>query len=430
MRRELLFSLAGFLGGFVVAAFVFWTPAAIPLEGTDTNAGKGTSGSLRESTVAAIPEGRRPLVVAAGEGGSIEAPGPATTPEAKAPAEIFHEAIGSLKGLDAGKRQAAVEALVRRLRAAGPEGLKVLRDYFSAGQDVKFQNGYAKVDGQYVMVPTLRASLLVALQGWDGPEAVELTREILRSTPRLSEASLAIAQLEKRAPGVYRAEAIQTLLELATATGTEDKDAWMNGSNGLISAMVTFKAPELQPAAEALVTKNPWLATQYLNALNSLPADVRSAALGRFFANEALAKNFTANPWSLGAMNYGEPVVAQNVARIFSSSTDKKFRENFLMNFASSGMWSASGNAAQPSTAEKVARYQQKLLFLEQIRPYANTPVLQERWQDAAAAVQVAIANPDKAQIGAMRAQTGGGATIIQSGGSGTVQFIEVNPSK
>jgi thioredoxin-like negative regulator of GroEL len=439
MRREILFSLVGFLGGFVIAAAVFWEPAGKTAKVGETAAAAPVAREPKHESAGADAngQGRRPIVVAVGESEGASQIQPAVA-EVKAPAEIFHEVIGTLKGLDPNKRQAVIEDLVKKLRAAGPEGLKVLRDYFRAGQDVKFQNGYAKVNGQFVATPSLRAALITSLGGWDGPEAVELTREILRTTPRMSEASLAIAQLETRAPGAYRAEAIQTLQELATSS--DDKESWMMGNNGLFDAIKQFKATELLPAAEAAVEKNPWSVQQYIAVLGTLPADVRSSALQRLFANETISKSMTSNPYALQSMNYSEPVVAQNVARLFEASKDKRFRENFLTNFANTGGFAnfgtavaGGGNVAKESTADRVARLQTRLSFLEQIRPYANTPVLQERWQDAATDLQKAIANPEKAQTGTMRVQVGGGAgTLIMNGsGDGTaIQILQTNPGK
>lgn len=439
MRREILFSLVGFLGGFVIAAAVFWEPGGKTAEVAPTTA---AAPAFRESQhesagAAANGQGRRPIVVAAGESEGTGEIRPAVA-EARPPAEIFHEVIGTLKGLEPNKRQAVIDDLIKKLRAAGPEGLKVLGDYFRAGQDVKFQNGFAKVNGQFVAIPSLRAALINALGGWDGPEAVELTREILRTTPRMSEASLAIAQLEKRAPGAYRAEAIQTLQELATSS--DDKESWMMGNNGLFDAIKLFKATELLPAAEAAVAKNPWSVQQYIATLGTLPPDVRSSALQRLFANEAITKSMTSNPYALGSMNYREPVVAQNVARLFESSKDKRFRENFLTNFANSGGFAGfgtpvagGGTVAAESTADRVARLQSRLSFLDQIRPYANTPVLQERWQDAATDLQKAIANPGQAQTGVMRVQAGGGGgsfIINGSGDGGSIQVLQPTPGK
>ena len=438
MRREILFSLLGFLGGFVVAGVVFWQPAAH--EKGEAASAPNISPVQHETSAGAgggSEHGRRPLVVAAGQNG-VSAPVADGTPQAKSVAEIFHEAMGTLGGLDQTKRQAALDSLVKQLRAAGPEGLQVMRDFFHAGRDVKFQGGYSMVNGKVVQTPSLRASLLNALGEWDGKEAVDLTREILQTTPRMSEASLAISQLEKKAPGVYREEAIRTLQQLAAAPA--EKDGWTDGGSALFDAMKYFKAAELVPAAEASAAKNPWSAAQFVQALAAMPSDVRTPALQRLFANENVVKNLSSNPYMLQSLNYAEPVVAQNVAQIFANNTDKKFRENFLTSFSSqrAAYFGNSGlGSAQPaSSAERVTQLQGKLSFLDQIAPQCNTPVLQERLQDARAEVQKAITAPPDASransSGATSFQVGGfggvaGGTLIQTD---NVQIIQTQPVK
>ena len=439
MRREVLFSLVGFLGGFVAAAIVFWQPVA-PAEGTPKPVVTEAVSPRSSTPVTAGEHARRPLVVSARENEGV-APIADSAPQAKGPAEIFHEAIGGLKNMDPNRRQAAIESLMKQLRAAGPEGFQVVRDYFRAGQDVKFQNGYTIVNGKMVQTPSLRTALLNVLGDWPGGEAIDLTREILRTTSQMNEASIAISQLEKSAPGTYRAEAIQAIQQLAGKP--LEKDAWaMNGAAAIFDAMKQFKAAELLPAAEAFVGKNPMMATQYIAALDALPADVRTPALQRLFANESVTKGFASNPWSLQQLNYSEPVVAQNVAQMFTANTDKKFRENFLTTFPNGQMFAYSGggvtNVASGETAtDRTARLQGRLAFLDQIAPQANTPVLQERLQDARAELQKAIANPpDPSKAGARGLNTGstfqigggGGSTVIQSDSG--VQILQLQPGK
>jgi hypothetical protein len=230
---------------------------------------------------------------------------------------------------------------------------------------------------------------------------------------------MAIAQLEKKAPGVYRDDAIRTLQQLAAAP--PEKDTWMDGGNALFDAIKYFKASELVPAAEASAAKNPWSTAQFAQALEAVPADIRTPALQRLFANESVVKNLSSNPWMLQSLNYSEPVVSQNVAQIFANNTDKKFRENFLTSFSAQravyfGSGSGLGSTQAPSSTERVTQLQGKLSFLDQIAPQCTTPVLQERLQDARAEVQKAIATPQDAGKG-----NWSGATSIQVGGFGGV---------
>lgn len=432
MRREAVFSLAGFLGGFVVAAIVFWRPAesresaqtgAVPplakAERSDADEGRG------------IARGERPVVVRAENAGVSE---PAAAPEAppKRPADLFHEALASLPGMDASRRQAAVNDLIAKLRAAGPEGLRALRDFFRAGQDVKLQGGYGMSNGRVTQAPSLRVALLEALGDWTGPEALELTREVLRSTPRIFEAGIAIRQLEAKAPGTYRAEIFQTLQQLAAAP--PDKDGFFDNRNAIFDALGHFKAPELIPAAEKLVEKNGWAATQYLQALGKFPQDVRTPAMERLFSQPGVVKQLAANPWALQTLNYTDPVVSRNVAQIFESGMDRKSREKFLENFGTNNATfvaasmfnpgKSNGAVQQPAAGDRIASLRSKMAFLDQIAPQCTTAVLQERLADAREDVTKAIANPapkpgtavfQSGSIGNMVIQSSGGVIQVQT---------------
>ena len=436
MRREILLPILGFLAGFIVAAIVFWQPT-VQTGGAPQQAASEASPSREAASSTPGDHSHRRLTVTSRESAGF-APVADSAPKPQGAAEIFHDAIGKLKDMDFGRRQAAIDSLVKQLRAAGPEGLQVLRDYFRAGQDVKFQNGYTIVNG--VPVQSLRVALLNLLGDWPGNETLDLTREILRTTSHLSEASVAISQMEKSAPGVYRAEALQAIQAIQQrAVDSGAKDPWETGGTVLFDVMRKLKATELLPAAETAVGKNPWAAPQFMASLDALPAEVRAPALQRLFQNEAVAKNLASNPWAMQSLNYSEPVVAQNVAQIFTANTDKRFRENFLATFANTqtvgfsggvsfvAAGSTAGSTGGDTAGDRVAKLQARAAFLDTIAPQCNTPVLQERLQDARDALQTAIANPSdngliKRGSGTLilgsEVNTYSGSTTITGGGS------------
>ncbi len=425
MRRDILCSLLGFSGGFVAAAVVFWQPVT-PAE-NQAAAPLPAGSAARDGAKPAVVEtraGRRVTVAAREDAGADLAPADSTPQPRGGAAETFHETIGKLKGMEPHKRQQAIASLVKQLVGMGPEGLQVLRNYFRAGEDVKFSDSQVLFNGAGMVAVSLRTALLSALGDSPGAGAVEITRDVLRSTSRLDEAAIAVAQLQKAAPGAYREEAIQALQRITEKPG--DRNEMMRAGLVLMDAMREFKAAELLPAAEAYVAKNGWYVPQFAAALDALPADVRGAALQRMFSSEAVVKNFQQNSWGMQSLNYAEPVVAQNVAQIFASSTDKRFRESFLQGFAntqsaqvggwnpvSGGMVVKGGGTGDASAvrAAKVEKLQARAAFLDTIAPQCNTPVLQERLQDARDAIQKAIANPDSDRL----TKTGGG-TLILSG--------------
>jgi hypothetical protein len=447
MRREAAFSLVGFLAGFVVAAFAFWRPAGSQ-EGAKAASAPVAKAAARSEIRAdgLIERGQRPVVVSAVDNGAVE-PVVAKGVAPKSAADLLHEALASLPGLDASKRQAAVKDLIAKLRAAGPEGLQVVRDFFRAGQDVKLQGGYGMANGRVTQEPSLRVALLNALEDWPGTGALDLTREVLSSTPRMFEAAIAIRQLEAKAPGVYRAEAIRTLEQLASAP--PDRDGFYAG-NTLFDALAYFKAPELIPAAEKLVQKNGWAAAQYLQALANFPPDVRASAMERLFSQPDVVKQLASNQWALQNLNYTDPFVSQNVAQMFESGMDKKARERFLEGFSNSNAMYVKSNAFAPGAmnissapqtepAARIASLQGKMALLDAIAPQCTTPVLQERLADARAEVKNAIENPAAAaKVGSATIQMGGAVgnmviqsdsiSVIQSTGGGAV--IEMKTEK
>ena len=404
MRREILFSVLGFLGGFVAAAMVFWQPA-VRTNNVPQQAASDNSTAREAVPVASVDHSRRRLVVTARENEGV-APVADSAPKPQGAAEIFHEALGKLKGMDHGQCQAALASLVKQLRTKGPEGLRVLRDYFRAGQDVKFEDGYWINYGGAVVKRTLRSMLLDALGGW--PEAADVARDVLRSTSLLSEASVAMEQLEKSSSGTYRAEVIQALQRIME--NPDEANDTTQSSSVLIDAMKRLKATELLPAAESLVAKSGRFAREFLAALGALPADVSAPAIQRLFANESVARELAQDPWSLHSLNYAEPVTAQSLAQVFASNTDKRFREHVLQSFASYhskqvGRWDeggrnmASDDADAAARAERITQLQARLGFLDSIVPQCNTPVLQERLQDAKDAIQKALADPDASPL-------------------------------
>jgi hypothetical protein len=143
-------------------------------------------------------------------------------------------------------------------------------------------------------------------------------------------------------------------------------------------------------------------------------------------------------------LNYGDPVVSQNVAALFDSGMDRKARERFLENFGSNRQTFVQRSAFTPQKGapvveevpdtSRIASLQSKLAFLDSIAPQCTTAVLQERLAEAREGVQKAIANPESAvkpgaaliQLGAGgNAFFGGGTTIIQSGDGVIVRDVQ-----
>lgn len=390
MRREILLPLLGFLGGFVAAALIFWQPSPQP----NSAAQEMVTSVVTARDTAASPSGehpqRRPGLTSVAE----------SVPQPKRATEIFHDAIGRLKDLDSSSMAGLVKTLSNELRAAGPEGVEALREYFRAGQDVLFQHGYVVVDGK--IVRSLRTALLDSLGDWPPTVANEFALEALRSSSARADVAIAIRLLEKNAPGVYRTDAIEAVEKLA---GKPSKKGDWLGNDIIFDTMKRYGAAGLLPIAEATLGNDSFETARFITSLDALPADVRVPALQRLFANEAVTKYLPMNTRALQSLNYSEPIIAQGMARLFTTSTDKPFRENLVKGFAETG---AVGGG---TTADRVAKLQARATFLDTIAPQCDTPVLQERLADAREALAKAIANPDRTGL----TMTGSG-TLILSG--------------
>ena len=392
MRREILLPLLGFLGGFVVAAMVFWQPVAQPNKATQPVTSEASS-SREAMPVVSVDHSRRRLVVSARENEGV-APVADSAPKPQGAAEIFHEALGKLKGVGRERICEEIALLVKQLRAAGPEGLQVVCDYFRAGQNVRFELIGESENG--VAIFTLRMALLNKLGAWPANETLDFTREILRTTSSLPEAFIAIGQIEKNSPGNYRDEAVQTLQKLASVPEAERTDRMLAAS--LIDAVKQFKATELLPAAEAAVGNEPWNAARLIVSLEALSADARTSALQRLLANDNLTKKMMQDELAMGLLNYSEPVTVENVARLFTANTDKQVREKFLINFANTqfvtffpGNGFATGDGSGDKSPDRIERIQSRIAFLDTIAPQCITPALQELLQGTREALQKAV---------------------------------------
>src|SRR5262245_26179048 len=156
MRRELIFSIVGFLAGFALAAAVFFQPSpeATQPSGPSSKAPAiSQAGNVESSAPSPSDPGRigRPIAIKDDE--PAGAPEPA---QPKTPAAILQDAIARLPNLDERDRDRAVAELVTALRNQGTAGLQAIREYFRNGQDVKLRDGWGMSNGRITSAPSLR----------------------------------------------------------------------------------------------------------------------------------------------------------------------------------------------------------------------------------------------------------------------------------
>ncbi len=317
-----------------------------------------------------------------------------TAPAPETAGHLLRAAVAGLPALSVEGRDRVVRELVVKLRAHGQDGLKVVREFFAASGDVKLRNGFEMADGKIKSAPSLRIALLEALSDWPG--AVEVNREIARSTSRGFEAAIAIRNLEKSAPGVHRAEAIRAMQELAQRP--DRGEFAMEGANYLIEAMRHFAAPELVPAAERMVGELPLVAAVLVDALADFPDVVRGPALDRIFSNPGIAAQFAANPYMLRNLPFSEPRVVKNVAGLFSGGMTPRQQGRFLAEFGAGRDYTVKPDffpekAAAAKPGNPAADIKGRLDFLAQIEP-AAAPEIRQQVAEAREELAAALENP------------------------------------
>ena len=372
------------------AAIIFWwlvAPADVQSQSHPADA------ATHSSATGKTGESPKRLTGMARDGGDAGATPPEPSSQVKGAAEFFHETIGKLKDLNDAPRRQAIDSLIKQLRAMGPEGLQVLRNYFRAGQDVSLGLNGTNRDG--VMTRNLRTLLMDKLSEWPASETSDLAREIMQTTRSFSEAAIAIGNLEKGFPGMYRNEAIQTLLKLAALRPERDYEI---GDDFVISSAIKgFKALELLPVAEDAANKRSSYIPQLVEALDALPADARGPVLQRLFDNGKMAEVIAKDDHALWLLNFSEPDTLRNTAQVFAANTDRHFREKFLTDIASKysvqfyGDGSSSGNMKIDNVPDRIARLKARLVLLDTIAPQCDTAVQQERLQDARDSLQTEI---------------------------------------
>jgi hypothetical protein len=389
--------LFGCLGVLVVTSIVFWqmSPDIAPDENGEGPLKRG-DGYRGEGGSDVAGRAGRPVVLASpGDESRGKVAGDASAE--KSPAGLMHDTIASFSGMKPDQRNAAVTRLIDQLRQQGPAGLQAVRDYLRAGQDVSLGGGYMVANGKVTMSPSLRHAMLNALGDWPGNESLQITREVMGSTTRLSDVGILIQQLESKSPGTFKAEAIEIIQKLASMPQQQG-----DAANIVIEALRHFKAPELIPAAEQLAQNNVRSAIQVIQALGDLPQDVRGAAVERLFANPDVARQIAGNPKILRGLSYKDPAVAGNVARLFSENMEVHARANFLGRLTeqplanvSTGFSSAGFLPAYqvPDPETHAAELKARLALLDRIAPQCMTAALQGQWQGARDAIHRAMAN-------------------------------------
>ncbi len=122
---------------------------------------------------------------------------------------------GPLTPQQAGDWKQALE----QLRQQGPAAVPAIREFLEKNIDVAFD---ANTDGKLLGYPTARQALLQAVQDIGGPEALNLSLQVLQTTGEPREIAALAKYLDQTDPGKYREEALRAAREtLALARGAD-----------------------------------------------------------------------------------------------------------------------------------------------------------------------------------------------------------------
>jgi len=136
---------------------------------------------------------------------------PSQTPVVQARNSVVEDLVAPFKNMQELTPEGAKD-LKRRLqdmRERGTAVVPAIRDFLRSQQDVEFDK---MPGGKLAEQRTLRLALIDTLRQIGGAEAVDVSLDQLRMTKTPSEVAMLALNLEEAAPGVYRDEAIGTVL--------------------------------------------------------------------------------------------------------------------------------------------------------------------------------------------------------------------------
>ena len=159
---------------------------------------------IEESTVPSRPKGSEAAVVGVAAG---------PLPESARPTKDLLDGVLQVSSVQAQLDPEQAEALNQKMRAIiaqGQAALPVLREFLARNLDLTFgeANGANTLEFN-----SLRSGLLEALRLIGGPEAITISREVLRTTGDPGEVAQIARNLESVASGEYRPEIVDAARE-------------------------------------------------------------------------------------------------------------------------------------------------------------------------------------------------------------------------
>ena len=212
--------------GLVVSRL--FLPAPAPAKGSEIAIERGSRSHSRPNGILGI-RSPSPRVSSEGDASTDDATRSApqelkTLPETALPAQQLIAKIaqmdlrrGPLKPEQADELKAKLKELIQQ----GPAGLPAIQAFLEQHEDISF----GREGGKLVGAASLRAGLLEALKEIGGPEALDISRQVLKDTSDAHEIATIARNLEAVEPGQHRQEILDaTRQTLSRVTDNEAGD--------------------------------------------------------------------------------------------------------------------------------------------------------------------------------------------------------------
>ncbi len=291
--------------------------------------------------------------------------------------------------------EAKILAKIQQLQDFGEEGSKAIFEFLKTNEDIEL-NRYIRFNGKNIRATSLRIVLIETLYEMNDPTAQAANLEVLKITPLSCEAILATRNLENFWPGVYRAEALNTVLEIL-ASG--------KGAGRELSEIVGYyQAQEIIPQIENMVKEQPRLVYDWMQCLSQFPPEDQSSSLARFFNQEEIRKKVIteAGPFFLGGFDYSNDRSRRLAYGIFTKDLNSAQKLG-LITALSRGVEDSGAHflvmkpeqpQQSPDRSNKIkAKTEGLLKFLDEIEPVLDTPNLKTNLENVRKKVQEALGN-------------------------------------
>ncbi len=325
---------------------------------------------------------------------------PASTQTAK---DIIDQVLSEIKNAGSGKADnQKMWKRLQELRRFGEEGSQAILEFFRTNEDVPFepdwQAGWGLSAEEPVYFHSLRTALLEILYEMKDPTAQTADLEFLQTASSSQEALLAIKNLEKASPGVYRTQALQAASEILTDL-LEKPDAQFDLQNSKIFEIVGYyQAQELLPLVEDCIKRQPLCLYNWLSCVVQFPTEDQVSALERLSADKKIHEGLVAtNSYLLVQLDYRNDRLRQMTGELFKEMDVNK-KADLIQRVGESGIMKFGGGFTLEFNRPNIPTYHKKdgieasLKLLSEIEPSLDSAILKAHLEVSRLKLQEALA--------------------------------------